>query len=177
MDLRAASPTYDRVMGNFEAAAKQFIETGFFEGYGPKPDANLSWAQRWRAHEREYPISKTFMRKVMRKIASETKRPIIIAETDYWHDGGTRTVVKLRKTKNNAPLIAQFLLLESTTVYDGSKKPGVYQRQDGSNWYVTFLGPKGQRMYREWKSQVVADPDCRKALKLPPLEPELKLAA
>jgi hypothetical protein len=179
MDLRAASPTYDRVMGNFEAAAKQFSETGFFEAFDPKPNGEKSWHQRWKAHERECPVSKTIMRKVMRKVASELKRPIIIAETDYWHEAGIRTRVKLRRTKNNAPVIAQFLLLNEPDGgrYSSGKKPGVYSGQDGTNWYVTFLGDKGQKIFRQWKEQVVADPACRKAMKLPPLEPELKLAA
>ena len=173
MDLRAASPTYDRVIGNFEQAAKLFVETGFFEVTDPEVRQDQTWSQRWREHEKNFPISKTFIRKVMRQVAKDLKRPIIIAEVDYW-SGEKRIRVKLRKSKRTDPLVAQFMLLEEG--FSVARTP-ISWRQDGSNRYFWFLGDKGVRAYDEWKRLCCSDPACRAALKLPPLEEPLRLAA
>lgn len=176
MDLRAASPTYDRVMSNFETAANQFYETGFFEASAPPIRPNESWSKRWREHDKQFPISKTFIRKVVRRIAKDLKRPVIIAETEFY--SGEHIRVQLRKSKNTAPLFAQFMLLEEKPAYSDRKATTISWRQDGSNWYVEFRGTKGRRVFEDWKRNCRFDPTCRKALKLPPLEEEpAKLAA
>lgn len=176
MDLRAASPTYDRVLSNFEAAIMDFVNTGFFEKVDPKFDRQKSWFQHHRERDQRFPISQTFVRKVVRQVAKEMRRPIIIAQTDWW-SGDVRTIIALRHTKRNAPLIAQFLLLEETRNYNDRNKSPVTRRQDTVNWYVQFNGKRGQQLYRDWKANCLADPECRKALKLPPLEEPVKLAA
>jgi hypothetical protein len=48
---------------------------------------------------------------------------------------------------------------------------------DGTNWYLHFTGIKGHQMLDNWLEFIRTDPECRRALMMPPLPPDLKLAA
>lgn len=182
MDLRVASPTYDRVVGNLENVFSEFLETGFATFEMPdkpdKPDNAKDWRGYWRAVDKQWPIGPCFHRKIVRRTAKELKRPLVIVER-HW---GISLRVTVRKAAVRVPLVAQFLLLlaDGTPRWEQVKRGmSVTASQDKTNWYLFFdKGRKGERAFEEWKKYVLSDGTCRAALKLPPLEaPELKHAA
>jgi hypothetical protein len=191
MDLRAASPTYDRVMKQFEAATEQLIASGIVEFCDPKvlwptesvPYGNAAWDKARSEHRKQLPpLGDVFVRKLVKKVAKDLKRPLVTAETQYFSDRDGYTFVTIKRAAVRAPLVAQFLVLldgNHTTPrrYAGAGAPPIQFGQDKINWYIAFKGRKGQRAFADWKQHCLTHPDCRRALDLPPLESELKLAA
>lgn len=164
MDLRKESNTYDKVLGNLEATVASFLETGFVEFIMPEQQANAGWRPYWNKIHRDWPIGMTFYRKVIKHIAREVKRPVVVVELKPWTQG---FYITIKKRKFTAPLIAPFLLLDESI--EGSrgwrKMKGVNFRQDTANYYLKF---EREKDYREWRKHCLTHPDCRKALKLPP---------
>ena len=169
MNIREASLTYDKVIGNFERAVKELTETGIVELSMPKRPAeyNTKYRAYWKLVDGQWPIGVVFVRKTIRRIARELKRPVVIAEYKPWTKG---FIVTMKQRKTLAPLVANFLLLESSDTRAWIEGPGgIAFRRDKTNWYVRF---ETSEHFKEWKTFVLGSETCRKALKLPDLPAE-----
>jgi hypothetical protein len=169
-EVLAASPTYAQVVGNLDRAVQSLLTTGFVELAVPAEEfSREKWHAFWRKVENEWPIGRVFVRKVIKRIARELKRPIVVVETAPWSPGVHE--VTMRQRKALAPLVAAFMLLpENGEIRRGQpvrQGTGIRYRQDTVNWYVTF---DSREAYVEWRDYVLNDPACRKALKLPTAE-------
>jgi hypothetical protein len=172
-EVLTASRTYAQVVGNLDQAVQSLLTTGFVELVVPAGEYGTEEKRRafWRQVENEWPIGRVFVRKVIKRIARELKRPIVVVEHAPWM--ARKYEVTMRQRKHLAPLVAAFMLLpETEVVHRGGKATirqgsGVRYRQDTVNWYVTF---DSREAYVGWRDYVLNDPACRKALKLPTAE-------
>jgi hypothetical protein len=179
MNLRAESTTYDRALSQLETAGQQLLDTGIVLLEYPKinwPPSHTPWTDpAWSTARTEYrksflPINNAIVRATIKRVARELKRPVIVAEKDYFGNPDGRIRVTIKRAKKRAPLVAQFMLLDYSSV-------PISFRKDGTNWYLWFVGYKGVRAFKNWVEFCRIDPDCRSALMLPPLAPDLQLAA
>jgi hypothetical protein len=172
--MQIASPTYHQTIKQLDDAVFHFLTTGVVELADPYVDQKADYTTRrkqWRDNAPSLP--KQQLRKLVRKIAKELKRPIIIVETSWYPDPAGTIVVKLKKLKRHAPLMTTFFLLEQ---FDG----GYYQmdtRKEGESafrwmacateWRLVFIGKEGRAQFEEWMEFIQKTPECRKALKIP----------
>lgn len=177
MDARKESATYGRLMKDFESTLDRYLETGVLLLTDPKVDTDADYTTRRRQYREQAPIMPHVLtRRLVRSIGKDIKRPVVVAEHTWWGNAEGVVLVTLRKTKRNAPLVSDFLLMEkfAGNKYDAHRGDGqfdvgpVRRREDGTNWYIHFVGAEGYSRFEEWLSHITTHPDCRKVLKLPP---------
>jgi hypothetical protein len=183
MDIN--SPTYHATIAQLNGAVEFFLKTGFLMLEDPEIDKAVSWPQRHREWVKNAPpLPQPQMRKLIRKIAKELKRPLVFAHKAYYpnHDGVI--TVQLKRIKRHAPLMSPFFLLNS---YEGKSwefdklTPGnifaFRWKAAPANWELVFIGTEGREKFNEWMEFIQNSPECRKALKLPEANNVIPLAA
>jgi hypothetical protein len=173
LDLAKSSATYRNNLSVINDAVESFVETGIarIQDLDYSHLGNSNWTEKskfWRQNKRTI-AGHQQVRSFVKKIARDLKRPIITAEMDGWQ--GQKVTVTIRYLKRNDVIMSPFHLLN-----DDIHSP-VRVRRDTKNWYVHFHGPAGRQLFEKWYEQYPTVPEYRHALKLPPLAPDLKLAA
>lgn len=162
----SAAGVLSHTVARLEEVREQFLNDGIVWVYTD-----------YRCPYIEHPILPTpTLRKFVRAMAREAKRPFVWAETYHtrWGDQteeqwfGHLTIPRLKKLQ---PVMAPFLLLPES----GSRwksPPGSFRAwissREKTNLRVTFRGTQGRAMFHSMIQRVCNDPIARKAMGLNP---------
>lgn len=130
----------------------------------------------WSEREKDAPITPVAVRKLVRRIARNQRRPFIVAWT---HAGSLQWEAGLKLPYRKMLEVPRTFLLMSAENVDKYQR---WRRPDGTtppvsrSAYTTyeiyrFVGDQGRQVFENWVSRCKNDPAWRRALKLPDAAP------
>lgn len=174
-------PAFNAVVTELEQRTKDFIERGYFldeidiSQYGDvTPSKESRWGSpAWTAYRSAYRKRPKIVRNdasvrgYLRDVAKQMKRPFI--EITYRYLGATFrpiATIYIPKQTRTFPLWGAWQLIDKNSLPESQWGP-VHGPEKYMNLRVTAFDAKQQldALLEQWH----ADPDCRKALGLPPL--------
>jgi hypothetical protein len=167
------SPLRDAVIARINELTDTFLETGFF-----------TWSEDrtkegW--YNKRMPLvgHETSVRKYVRKVAAELKRPFVIVDVStrsnytpgigWVPDPNFYASVSIPSVKYTAPLRSALLLVSQPVgrAFRRDKPPvPVGIRHECRRQIFYFYGPQGQHVFDEFMERCKTDKAFRKALKL-----------
>lgn len=170
------SALYVHVSDTIREATEHFLITGIAFVREPVM-SNLTWWDRHREYcKQPGMIREGTVRRFLRMLAKEQKRPFVYAHTGGWRDASELLLI-IPKKAFLRPVIFSLLISSRETNRRSARLPNIplSHYSDTTNWYFLFRGETGRRLFDAWYEQCRTDPAFRKALKLtavttPPLE-------
>lgn len=172
------SALYVHVSDTIREATEHFLVTGIAFVREPVM-SDLTWQDKCREYHKQPGMTREgLVRRFLRMVAKEQKRPFVYAHTGGWRDASKLSLTIPRRAFLH-PIIFSLLIGSRETSPRSARMNNIplSHYSDKSNWYFFFSGEAGRRLFDAWYEQCRTDPAFRKALKLPAVATPLSEAA
>ena len=172
------SALYVRVSDTIREATEHFLVTGIAFVREPVM-SDLTWRDKYREYSKQPGMTREgLVRRFLRMVAKEQKRPFVYAHTGGWRDA-SELFLTIPKKAFLRPVIFSLLIGSRETNPRSARMADIplSHYTDMTNCYFFFRGETGRRLFDAWYEQCRTDPAFRKALKLPAVAtPQLEAA-
>ncbi len=170
------SALYVHVSDTIREATEHFLITGIAFVREPVMSGQ-TWRDKYSEYRKQPGMTReVIVRRFLRMVAKEQKRPFVYAHTGGWRDA-SELFLMIPKKAFLHPIISSLLIGSRETSPQSARMTDIplSHYTDMTNWYFFFRGETGRRLFDAWYEQCRTDPVFRKALKLtavttPPLE-------
>lgn len=172
------SALYVRVSDTIREATEHFLVTGIAFVREPVI-SGPTWRDKYREYRKQLGMTReSIVRRFLRMLAKEQKRPFVYAHTGGWCDASELFLTILKKAFLR-PVIFSLLIGSQEADLQTARTTNLplSHYTDMTNWYFFFRGETGRRLFDAWYEQCRTDPAFRKALKLPAVATPLLEAA